>query len=203
MRLARLGEDGRAARVGAGLSQRTVAAAIGSSHARIGRFERGDVRNIETDFLGAYLAVVGLELSLRAFPVLDPLRDRAQSAILSRLRAEIHPDLGWRTEVAFPIERDLRAWDAEIQSPSREWLVRVEAEMRVADAQALQRRLMLKMRDGGPGHVALLLADTRHNRAILPTLRAGLGEILPLDSRHVLAALRAGVDPGGSGIVVL
>jgi hypothetical protein len=100
-----------------------------------------------------------------------------------------------------PIERDLRAWDAEIRS--RGWVMRVEAETRLTDGQALERRLALKIRDGGPGHVLLLVADTRLNRRVVATLRGVLRAQFPLDGRHVLRALRGGLDPGGSGIVML
>src|SRR5687767_11591523 len=97
--VARLAADGRLARTAAGLSQRFVARTLRVSHSRIGRFERGDVRSLSTDFLGAYCAVVGLELALRTYPVGDPVRDRAQLALLQRFRAHLHPALGWRTEV--------------------------------------------------------------------------------------------------------
>src|SRR2546425_5771136 len=152
----RVADDGRLARTGAGLSQEEVGRAIGSSHARIGRFERGDVEYPDLEFLGAYCAVLGLDLSLRAYPAGDPIRDRAQLALLERLRKRLHPSLRWRTEVPLPIERDLRAWDAEIRGPqSGRWRALVEAETRVADGQALERRLTLKLRDDPDGHLIL------------------------------------------------
>jgi hypothetical protein len=81
--------------------------------------------------------------------------------------------------------------------------MRVEAETRLADGQALERRIALKIRDGGPGHVLLLVADTRGNRVALTTLREAHREQFPLDGRHVLQALREGRDPGASGVVIL
>ena len=103
-----------------------------------------------------------------------------------------------------PIERDLRAWDAEIRGPqSGRWRALVEAETRVADGQALERRLTLKLRDDPDGHLILLLSDTRTNRAALRSIRDGLMELLPLGTRDLLAAFSAGRDPGAGGIVVM
>lgn len=177
---------------------------IGSSHARVGRFERGEVEYPNLEFLGAYCAVVGLDLAIRTYPAGDPIRDRAQLALLERLRTRLHPSLRWRPEVPLPIEGDLRAWDAEIvgRQPAP-WRARVEAETRIADGQALERRLSLKLRDDPEGHLILLVSDTRANRAALRSLNDGLRGLLPLSTRQVLAALAAGRDPGGSGIVVM
>jgi hypothetical protein len=154
--------------------------------------------------LGAWLAVVGLELALRAYPFGDPIRDRAQLALLERLRLRIHSSLRWRTEVPLGIQGDLRAWDAQILgvTPVR-WRARVEAETRIADGQALERRLNLKAHDDPGGDVIVLVSDTRANRAALRLVREGMRDQFPLDTRAILAALREGRDPGQSGIVVL
>ena len=188
----------------AGLSLRDAAAASGTSHSQLWRFERGELDRVSITDVGAWCAVVGLDLSLRAYPAGDPIRDRAQLALLERFRARLHPSLRWRTEVPLAIERDLRAWDAEVSgaAPDR-WRVRVEAETNVADGQALERRLQLKIRDDPVGHVILLVSETRANRQALRLLQDGLRETLPLHTRATLAALGEGRDPGGSGIVIL
>jgi transcriptional regulator with XRE-family HTH domain len=199
----RLGAEGRAARMAAGLSSRFVGAAISVSHTHVCRFERGQVASPRLDVVGAYFAVLGMELSLRAYPAGDPLRDRGQRALLARFRAEMPPMLAWREEVVFPNRGDLRAWDAEVRPKEDGWRVRIEAESRITDGQALERRLRRKIRDGGDGHVVLLVSDTRNNREALGLVGPGMGELLPLQTRAVLAALRAGRDPGGNGIVIL
>ena len=154
--------------------------------------------------LGAWCAVVGLELRIRTYPAGDPLRDRAQLALLERLRSRVHPSLRWRTEVPLPIEGDLRAWDAEIRGRDpRPWRARVDAETRIADGQALERRLGLKIRDDPEGHLILLVADTRANRRALAALAPGLRTMLPLAPREILTALDAGREPRASGIVVM
>jgi len=78
----------------------------------------------------------------------------------------------------------------------------VEAETHLSDVQATERKIHLKQRDAGMPRVILLLRDTRHNRRILAE-SPGLRRAFPLTSRQVLAALRAGRDPGGDGIVFL
>lgn len=202
--LAAIGEEHRIARTSAGLSLRTVAAASGTSRSGLWRFERGELQHVSIPDLGAWFAVVGLDLSLRAYPAGDPIRDHAQLALLERLRARLHPSLGWKTEVPLPIERDLRAWDAEITGREpRHWRARVEAETRVADGQALERRLSLKLRDDPDGHLILLVSDTRGNRRAIEALGPALRALLPLPARDLLTALAAGRDPGGSGIAIM
>ena len=186
------------------MSLRDVAAASGASHQQIARFEHGDLDRVSVAELGAWCAVVGLDLSIRAYPAGDPIRDRAQLALLERLRARLHPSLRWRTEVPLPIERDLRAWDADVRGslPAR-WRARIEAETNITDGQALERRLTLKNRDDPDGHLILLVSSTRANRRALSLLRAGFRDLLPLDTRELLATLGAAVDPGSGGIVML
>jgi transcriptional regulator with XRE-family HTH domain len=197
----RIGLEHREARVAAGLSQREEAKALGVSHSRIGRFERGELSDTSLELMTAACAVVGLDLSVRAYPAASRLRDRAQIALLDRLRQQLSPSLRWRTEVPLRIPGDLRAWDAEIAGAA--WRLKVDAETALTDTQSLERRLALKARDDPDGHLLLLVADTRRNREAVPVLRTAMGGLLPLDPRAMLAALRDGRDPGGSGIVML
>jgi transcriptional regulator with XRE-family HTH domain len=196
-----MAEEARLARIGAGLSQRFVARAIGVSHSAVGRFERGQLERPSLEFLATYCAVVGLDLSLKAYPGGDPLRDRPSLVLLGRFRTELHPSLGWRTEVPLALPRDPRAWDAEIRGAG--WRAFVEAETRLSDAQALARRLALKIRDGGADCLILVLNETRRTRLVLGGARESLRPLLPFDTRDILGALRAGRQPPGSGIVVL
>jgi transcriptional regulator with XRE-family HTH domain len=200
----RLGREHCEARTAAGLSLRTCAAASGSSYPQLCRFERGEIQRLNVPELGAWFAVLGLDLTVRAYPAGDPIRDRAQLALLERLRGRLPPSLRWHTEVPLPIEGDLRAWDAEIRGRGpRPWRARVEAETRIEDGQALERKLALKLRDDPGGHLILLVADTRTNRRALAALGPGLREMLPVNSRELLRALVAGREPAGSGIVLL
>jgi hypothetical protein len=61
----------------------------------------------------------------------------------------------------------------------------------------------LKIRDDPEGHVLLLVADTRTNRRAIAALAPGLREQFPTRAREMLAALGAGREPQGNGIVVM
>jgi hypothetical protein len=142
-----------------------------------------------------------MDLTVRAYPVADAIRDAAHVRLLDRLRRELPSSVTWRTEVPLPEPGDRRAWDAVIAGSG--WRVHVEAETRIADMQALQRRLTIKIRDGGADRLILLVARTRANRAALAGSGGSLLAQFPLPERDVLAALRKGMDPGASGVVCL
>ena len=162
------------------------------------RLEAGLLDRISVSDLGAWCAIVGLDLVLKAYPAGDPIGDAGQLRLLERFRPVLHPTLHWRTEVGLPIPGDLRAWDALIRGDG--WRIGVEAETVLSDVQALERRLALKMRDGGVDHVILVLADTPRNRQIRAASAAAFHG-LNGNPRTVLAALRAGHDPGMSALI--
>jgi hypothetical protein len=147
------------------------------------------------------LAAVGLDLSIRTFPTGRPLRDTAHLELLDRLRTRLHPSLRWRPEAPVAGPGDLRAWDALISAA--EWRIAVEAETRLRDVQALERRIELKQRDGNVEVVLLLVRDTRHNQTMLRSLGSALDGRFPLPGRRALELLGAGVNPGASSIVLL
>jgi transcriptional regulator with XRE-family HTH domain len=188
------------ARVDRGLSGVSVAEAVGFSKAQYSRIERGLGGDLSIVDASRLLAAVGLRLSVRAFPDGEPLRDAAQSSLLARFRADLHRSLGFRTEVVFPGPDDRRAWDAVVSGAS--WRMGVEAETRPRDRQALERRLELKLRDGDVDYLCLLLLDSRHNRELLRAHGSALAARFPIAGRRALELLRAGVDPGGSTIVL-
>ncbi|HEX5012999.1 MAG TPA: hypothetical protein VFV72_02485 [Candidatus Limnocylindrales bacterium] len=141
---------------------------------------------------------------MKAYPTGEPIRDRAQIALLDRFRARLHPSLRWRAEVPLPIPGDRRAWDAEVRGLAPiPWRTRVEAETKIGDGQALERRLALKLRDDPEGHLIVLVADTTANRRAVATLGAGLQGAFPTSSRFILKALGEGREPPGSGIVFM
>jgi hypothetical protein len=184
-----------------GLSSRDVAAALGCSHTTVLRTELARVPNASIVGLGRHASVVGLDLSARLFPGGPPIRDRAHADLLDRLRRRVHASLRWATEVPLPLPGDQRAWDAVIGG--RDWRYAIEAETGPRDVQALKRRLELKQRDSDVDGVILLLRESRRCRdflgAAMPVLRADF----QVDARTVLERLGKGMDPGGSGIVLL
>jgi transcriptional regulator with XRE-family HTH domain len=197
-----LGREVRAARRGLGLSLREVARAVDLSAAEVSRIERGLVAGVSVTTFATLLAVVGLELSGRAFAGGQPIRDAGHARLLIRFRGKLDDRLIWRTEVPFPQPGDKRAWDATITNAAKTWRHGVEAETRPSDGQALTRRLTLKQRDGGMDGVLLILPDTRHSRAF----RAEFGSLLraefPVPGADALRRLAAGQDPGGSALIV-
>jgi hypothetical protein len=105
------------------------------------------------------------------------------------------------TEAPLPIPGDLRALDGFTRLGGR--TIGVEAETRVTDLQAVERKVQLKKRDAQVDLMVLLVADTRSNREVLALHRENLRGAFPLDTRAVLSALAAGEPPAADGIVIL
>ena len=159
--LERLGREHRQARIGAGLSLRAVGDATGTSHQLVLRFERGALHRPLIDDVGAWCEVVGLEL--RFVPIRPAIRFVTQ----------VSSPAGTPSSSAAPVARVAdRSPAADRGRPSRvgcghlrsRWHVVVEAETVLRDAQALERRLNVKRRDGRAGEVLLVIADTAANR---------------------------------------
>jgi len=183
------------------LTYSAVGADVGLSGSQVSRIARGQSRDLSIAQATTLLASVGLDLSLRTFPTGRPLRDQAHLHLLERLRARLHPSLSWRTEVPVAAAPDLRAWDAVVGGDS--WREGVEAEVRLRDAQALERRVALKQRDGSVDGVILLVWDTRHNREALDSVGAGLHVAFSIAGRTALERLAAGRNPGGNALILL
>ncbi len=190
--------DGRVAR---NLSQRTLGRAIGLSDSQVSLIERGGQPDVSFVMVARLLAAVGLELSARAYPVGGGIRDAAQLALLERLRERVSRLFTWRSELPMPTAGDLRAWDAALIG--RDLRIGVDAETRLRDVQAVDRRVMLKLRDSGFDRAVLVLAATRSNRLALREFGESLRANYPISSAEALRALAAGVDPGGNSIVIL
>jgi transcriptional regulator with XRE-family HTH domain len=190
----------RSARLALNLSLDDVAVAVGLSPSQLSRTERGQVA-VSIPTLARMAAAVGQELSVRCFAGGAAIRDRAQLKLLADFRAAISIDLRWATEVPMPNVGDARAWDGLVGGPG--FRIGVDAETRIRDAQAVQRRVALKHRDSGVEHAILLVRDTRWNRQVLREAAASLQGSFPVSGSHALKALAGGRDPGGSAIVLL
>jgi hypothetical protein len=184
-----------------GLTYAAVARDVGLSGAQVGRIAHGRSRDLSIVQAATLMAAVGHELSVRTYPTGRPLRDAPQLALLARLRPLLHPALRWRSEVPVTTGPDLRAWDAVISGT--DWRFGVDAETRIRDWQALDRRTALKLRDGDVDCVLLVIWKTRTNLSIVRSLRTELGTAFPVPGELALARLAAGTNPGGSALILL
>lgn len=198
--LLRLGTELRDARYAAGISQWHVARAAGLNQSRVSRTERAQRVPPRIDELAQHCAVLGLQLVIRVYPHGSPVRDAGQLRLLARFRAQISDAYRWRTEVPVAGRGDLRAWDAVIDGPTA---IGIDAETKMHDIQALQRRCELKWRDSELPVAVLVVARTRHNRAVLREHRSALASTFPLDTGAVLEALRSGEALTANGIVLI
>jgi hypothetical protein len=171
------------------------------SVAELSRIERSKSPMVPYLTLARCASVVGLDLSSRLFPGATALRDAGHAVLLGDFRAAIHRSIRWAAEVPLPIPGDLRAWDALVARDS--WRYGVEAETGPRDAQALNRRLQLKARDGEVDGLLLVLRDSKTNRAFVREAMVELSPTFPQSGARSLEPLRAGVDPGGSAIVFI
>jgi transcriptional regulator with XRE-family HTH domain len=199
--IATSGTDLRLARVSAGLSLEQVGQALGMSHSQLGRIERAMHPSVSVMQLARIASVVGLDLSVRTYPNGSPLRDKAQLALIQRFRERLATKLTVRTEVALMIAGDLRAWDMVVYGAGEP--IGVEAETRLVDLQALERKITLKMRDGGLSRVVLLVAATRGNKTAVRHAMDAIRASYPIEGRTALRLLVDGQDPGGSALILL
>lgn len=188
------------ARRAAGISQRELARRLRVPRGRIARVERGEPNQLTIDLAARMAAVLGLQLSVSVHPDGDPVRDAAHLALLERFRVRLPANVRWHSEVPVPIDGDHRSADAVVAL--KEFQAMIEAETRIDDVQALQRKIDAKQRDLGIGRVILLIADTRHNRRVLADVPA-LKQRFPVSTRACFAALQRGKDPGGDAHVIL
>lgn len=199
--IADFGRDLRDGRRLSGLSQLAVAKAAGISRSHLSRIERGLVPNLSIDVAARLAASVGLDLSVRTYPGGTRIRDIGQVRLLLRFRAIVAPSFAWRTEVTVGPIGDSRAWDGTLAVDDRQ--AGVEAVVHIHDWQALDRQISIRRRDIGVDVVILVLADTRHNRAVLRAIGLDLAVNFPGTIRDTIASLRAGVLPGESAIVLI
>jgi hypothetical protein len=181
------------------VSQDHVARVAGLNQSKISRIERAQQSSVRIDELAQHCAALGLRLSLKAYPEGGAVRDAGQLRLLRRFREELEGRFGWHSEVPVAGVGDPRAWDVVLDGPGT---IGIDAETRLRDVQAVQRRSELKSRDGCLDRMVLLIAATRHNRIVVREHRAALVSTFPADTAEVMAALRRGLLPPRNGIVV-
>lgn len=197
--LAGLGRELRSARLSRGLTQAAISAATSVDQAEVSRIERGRRAGVPIKSISRIAAAVGLELSIRVFPGGQPIRDKAQVALLDRFRKAVGEGWAWAAEVPLPIAGDRRAWDRMLRRG--ELSIGVEAETRPTDMQELQRRLALKKRDGGADRLLLVMPNSEWCRRLVRL--NDLETSFPVSGRVALRALQDGRDPGGDAVLLL
>lgn len=197
--LREIGRELRATRIARGLSQRAIALAVGVSQAQVSLIERGEYLTVTMLTLARFAAAVGLDLSVKAFPAGQPIRDKAHVELLARFKAAVGSAWTWAAEVPLPMAGDRRAWDRVMSGFGL--VIAVEGETRPTDLQELGRRLALKKRDGGVDRLILVMPNSRWCRQLVELNE--LGAAFPIAGRAALAALRDGRDPGGDAIVLV
>lgn len=195
--LRNLGDEFREQRLALGLSQEVVAEAARITRARYSDIENAKIHGLSILEASRTSSVLGLDLSVRTYPVGAPLRDAGSAKRLHRILQHVRAPLRYRTEVPLLQRPDTateqRAWDAVLYGHGRR--TAIELEMRVRDAQAMTRRHEMKRRDDPVDGFLLVLADTRTNRRI----HAQFADLWPdfplLRTSRVLAMLEAGEHP--------
>jgi transcriptional regulator with XRE-family HTH domain len=196
-----LGAEIRTSRVASGLTLATVATAAGISPSELSRIERGLAPWLDILVAARLCAIVGLDLSVRAYPGGTPLRDDAHVRLIASFGAHLGEQLRVRMEVPIGHAPDQRSWDQTLFDG--EATAATEFETRLHDAQALMRGVTLKMRDGRMDRVLLVVADTKTNRRAVAAAADALRPLFPLETAEVLSALRDGRVPRAGGIVFL
>jgi hypothetical protein len=157
-----VGSELRDDRLSSGLSLASIGAVSDMSRWEVARYERAELPDASFRAHNRLAAANGVRLSLKLYPLMDPVRDVAHARLLDRLRDRVGTSLRWRPEVPLP-GSTLRAWDAMVVGHRER--TAVEAETAIRDGQAMERRIELKRRDDpSVDRVVLLVADTRRNR---------------------------------------
>lgn len=192
----------RTTRVALGLGQPAVARAAGISSSQLSRLELGRLEDPSISSVARVGRALGMSLSMRLYSAGGAVRDVGQQRMIERFALLPAAPLRIAREVGLPIRGDLRAWDATVSDGKA--LAFVDAESRLGDMQALERRLQLKLRDDPRGTIlVLVVARSRHNKEVLGHEREALRALLPLDGPAIARALRAGRLPAASGLIVL
>lgn len=200
----RFGNEVQIARVGAGLSQRDLAARAGLTQAFVSQVERGQsVPGLES--MVRLSTALGLSLSLRLFPGDGlKLRDSGQLDVALAIRKEVHSGCRVRLEEPIAYGSDRRAADMILETPIE--LVMLEIERGLVDFQAQYRAAQLKRatlaaRVGRAVRLVIAVPDTRRNRKLLSQHQELISTALPVSSRQIWAAIRSGEPIGGDGLL--
>ncbi|MFN8631726.1 MAG: hypothetical protein U0838_15840 [Chloroflexota bacterium] len=160
-----------------------------------------DPRRLSVADATALLAAVGLDVSVKTYVGGNPAGDAASTALLERLHSQIHPALGWQTEVPFPILRDRRAWDAVITGT--DWRIGVEAETHARTTAARRSSEDSRSRRVTGAPCPSCCCSLGRSPMAREAHSDALQRRFPVPQREALAALRAGRPPAGDAMILL
>jgi transcriptional regulator with XRE-family HTH domain len=186
-----LADELRAARATLGLSRAGVAKSAGVARSTVERAEAG-AASLGVDAVGAILAAVGIDLSIRAFPSERfRVRDSRHAAAVERLRSLASPAWRARAEVA----AGEHGRSADLVLFGADALVHIEVELRLTDIQAQLRNAQRKRESlarstDRPVRLVIAVADTRSNREAFRPHATLMRSQLPTGSREVMRAIR-------------
>ena len=203
----RFGEEFRALRLRARLTQAAVARMIGVDRSVICRMEAGDPS--VGDGIRARAAVaIGAEFRLAIYPGATPaLHDAAQVRIVEALLAARHPR--WSATVEAPIPGPGRRsgdvlFDDGLDAVLTEVEMRVDRWEEVVREGHAKREALRAVLPGRRVWFALVVPDTRHHRAILAVHPEMIRAAFPADPFAASAALIGPAQrwPGDALIIV-
>jgi hypothetical protein len=191
------------ARLTLGKSQAACATEAGIDRAEWTRIERGDRQRVPLGVASRMASAVGLDMVVNYYPADRVVRDIGQLRLLADIRAMLGPDWTWRFEVPVGVPPDRRAWDAVGTHRLTGLVIRVEAQTRLRDIQAILRRIELKRAADAAPRVILAVRSSAINRLALAAAEDVMRSNYPVSSRVAVARLRAGVDPGGDALMLV
>ncbi|MGI8703654.1 MAG: helix-turn-helix transcriptional regulator [Candidatus Limnocylindrales bacterium] len=201
---ARFGEEIRAFRLRARLSQAQVARAVGAARSVICALEAGDPGvNMRTRFRVASL--LGADMRLALYPSAPPMiADPVQARIVERLVAACHSS--WHTTVEAPVPGVGRR-SSDLRLANEDDIVLFEVETRLRSWEAIlrechdKREAVIASRPNTRVHVALVLPTSRHHRHLVRGHPATVRSAFPATSAEALRALMQGGTWPGDAIV--
>lgn len=190
----RFGEEVREIRLRAGVSQASLARAIGVDRSAICRMEQGDPA-VASRIRARAVAALGGEFRVAVYPGAAPLiHDAAHARLVERLLRMRDP--GWRATVEAPVPGPGRR-STDVRLDRADDVVLFEGETHVRALEAIiregteKRAAVATEHPGRRVHIVLVLPPTRHHRAMVASHPAITAAAYPSSTDALAVALTA------------